>query len=232
MAFESLPQFYCSKEWREFRAALIHERTSPKTGMLYDEYSGEELIKSHDIVLHHTTPLTMQNVNDYAISLNPKKIMVVSHRSHNELHKRYGYCTQRKVYLVTGAPCSGKTSFVINNKGNADLIVDMDSIWECISGDRYRKPNALKTNAFALRDCLLDMVRTRAGKWERAWVIATLPRKGERDRQLQSLGAEHILIDTDRDTCLQRLDKDSDRRAVKKEWAAYIDKYFADLQTD
>jgi shikimate kinase len=230
--FTSLAQFYNSTEWRTFRLNLIAERTNKKDGILYDELSGKPLLQSYDIVLHHIKPLTMQNVNDYSISLNPENIMIVSQRSHNEIHKRFGYCTERKVYFVYGAPCSGKTTFVQTIKGNSDIVVDMDNIWQCITGGaRYEKPNALKTNAFILRDCLYDSVKTRAGKWERAFVISGGAVKGERERILATLGAEPIFIDTDRETCLQRLASDQNRTETQRqEWTRYIDKWFEEYQ--
>lgn len=226
--FNSLTQFYNSEIWRDFRAGLIIERVNSADGILYDEHSGKPLLNSYDIVAHHKVPLTMQNVNDYAISLNPENIMLVSHRSHNEIHSRFGYCAERKVYFVYGAPCSGKTTFVQEIKGNSDLVVDMDNIWQCITGGaRYDKPNALKVNAFQVRDCLLDMVKARAGRWERAFVISGAAHKGERDRQIAVLGAEPIFIDTDKETCLQRLASDPQRtEAQKQQWQKYIVDYF------
>lgn len=230
--FNTLAEFYNSTEWRKFRLWLIAERTNKEDGNLYDEYSGQPLINSYDIVLHHIKPLTLQNVNDFSISLNPANIQIVSHRSHNEIHKRFGFCTERKVYYVYGAPCSGKTTFVNNIKGNSDLVVDMDNIWQCITGgERYEKPNALKTNAFMLRDCLLDMVKTRAGKWERAFVIEGGARIADRERRAAALGAEMIFIDEDINTCLKRLANDEKRtQAQKQEWQKYIEQWFADFQ--
>lgn len=230
--FNSLSQFYNSDEWRKFRAHLIAERTNKSDGILYDEQSGKPLTKSYDIVLHHKKPLTMANVNDYSVSLNPANIMIVSQQSHNEIHKRFGYVTERKVYFVYGAPCSGKTTFVNNVKGNSDIVIDMDNIWQCITGgERYEKPNALKQNAFALRDCLTDMIRTRAGKWERAFVIEGGAVKSERERKIASLGAEAVFIDTDKQTCLKRLYEDSKRtQTQKKEWTEYIDRWFSDYK--
>lgn len=230
--FTSLSQFYNSDEWRKFRLYLIAERTNKEDGILYCEHSGKPLVNSYDIVLHHITPLTLQNVNDYSISLNPANIMIVSQRAHNEIHKRFGFCTERKVYLVYGSPCSGKTTFVNDIKGNSDLIIDMDNIWQCITGgERYEKPKALKTNAFIVRDALYDSVKTRAGKWERAFVIAGMPFKNDRERLINSLGAEPIFIDTDKETCLQRLFADDNRtQAQKTEWQAYIEKWFDDFQ--
>lgn len=226
--FTSLPQFYNSDAWRIFRMNLILERTKPD-GVLYCEHSGKPLVNAYDVVAHHIVPLTMSNVNDFNVSLNPENVMIVSQSAHNEIHKRFGYCAERKVYYVFGAPCSGKTTFVKSIKGNSDIVLDMDSIWQCITGERYEKPNALKTNAFILRDCMTDMIRTRAGKWERAFVIEGGARKSDRTRKIELLGAEPIYIDTDKETCLLRLASDDKRtEAQKAEWTKYIDEWFED----
>lgn len=231
--FQTLSQFYNSTEWKNFRDGLIHERVNPSDGILHCHLCGEPILKNYDCIAHHIQPLTMQNVNDYSVSLNPENIQIVHARCHNEIHKRFGYCAERKVYFVYGAPCSGKTSFVKSIKGNSDLIVDMDSIWECITGgERYQKPNALKQNAFAIRDSLLDMVKTRAGRWEKAFVITGGARKADRDRQIQALGAEPIFIDTDKETCLERLASDEERQSVQDEWRRYIETWFEYFQAD
>lgn len=228
--FNTLSEFYNSTEWRKFRLCLIDERTNKSDGILYDEWDGNPLINAYDIVLHHKTPLTLENVNDYNVSLNPENIMIVSQRSHNEIHARFGFMTERKVYYVYGPPCAGKTTFVKSIKGNSDIVVDMDNIWECITGgDRYFKPNALKTNAFMVRDCLFDMVRTRAGKWERAFIIEGGAYKGDRERKIELLGAEPIFIGVDKKTCLKRLASDNSRTQTEKEqWQEYIEQWFND----
>ena len=230
MAFQSLSQFYNSQVWREFRLALIDERTNKEDGILYCQHSGKPLINSYDIVLHHVKPLTMQNVNDYSISLNPDNILIVSQKAHNEIHARFGYCAQRKVYIVHGAPCSGKTSFVMNSKGNSDLIVDIDNIWEAVTGERYYKPNALKQAVFAMRDALLETVKTRAGNWERCWIVEGLPFAAERERKATIYGAELIHIDTSEEECLRRLYADDSRMKYRSDWERYIKDYFQRYQ--
>lgn len=227
--FKSLAEFYNSDEWKSFRRLLIDKRTNKTDGVLYDEITGEPLIKAYDIVAHHKTPLTMQNVNDYSVSLNPDNVILISQKTHNKEHKRFGYVAERKVYFVYGAPCSGKTTFVNNIKGNSDIIVDMDNIWQCITGLRYEKPKALNTNAFQLRDCLMDMIKTRAGKWERAYVIAGGAVRSERERVISSLGAEPIFIQEDKETCLKRLASDKSRtEEQKKQWIEYVNRWFDD----
>lgn len=228
--FNSLAQFYNSQEWRQLRQMLIADRTNKDDGVLYCQHSGKPLLTSFDVVAHHIVPLTMQNVNDYAISLNPDNILLVSQRAHNEIHARFGYCAQRKVYIVHGAPCSGKSSFVDSVKGNSDLVVDIDNIWQAVTGKRYFKPNALKANVFAMRDALLATVKTRAGNWERCWIVEGLPLKAERERRAAAYGAELIHIDTDERTCLERLQADDKRREYVDDWRKYIAEYFSRYQ--
>ena len=228
--WRTLSDFYTSTEWRALRSQLIHDRTGAD-GILYDEHSGEPLLRSYDIIAHHKKEITLQNVNDYAISLNPENIMLVSHRSHNEIHGRFGYQKGRKVYYIYGAPCSGKSTWVQHVKGNSDLIADIDLIWQAITGgDKYRKPDALKACAFELYNSLLDMAKTRQGKWSRAYIIAGGAHKGQRERAIRELGAEPIYIDTDKETCLQRLHSDQERQAVTEEWESYINNWFNTYQ--
>lgn len=229
--FTSLEQFYNSEEWKTTRAKIINDRQADD-GIVYCEHSGVPLVNSYEIIAHHKTPLTMDNVNDYSISLNPSNIMLVSHRAHNEIHKRFGYSAGRKVYYIYGAPCSGKTTFVNSVKGNSDIVCDIDNIWECITGGaRYDKPNALKTNVFEIQRFILDMIKRRIGNWERAYIIDGGAAKTPRNNRINDLGAEAIFINTDKETCLKRLANDAQRtQAQRIEWARYIDKWFNEYQ--
>lgn len=230
--FESLSQFYNSETWRKFRLSLIAERTNKADGILYCEHSGAPIVKLYECVAHHKTPLTTQNVNDFSVSLNPSNIMLVTHAAHNEIHARFGHCTQRKVYYVYGAPCSGKTTFVNSVKGNSDIVCDVDNIWQCLTGGaRYEKPQALKTNMFEVQRCILDMIKNRVGKWERAFIIDGGAAKTPRNNRIHTLGAEPIFIDADKATCLKRLANDVNRTPQQKvEWRGYIEKWFTEYQ--
>lgn len=232
MYFKTLSQFYTSTVWREFRRVVIADRINKEDGILYDELDGKPLMRDCDIILHHKIELTLQNVNDYSISLNPSNIMVVSPKSHNIIHQRFGGRLkdyQRKVYLIYGAPCSGKTTYVRNNMSAGDLVIDLDTIWECVSGqDRYVKPNELKPIVFDIRNKLLDSVKTRQGRWGVAWIIEGLPLLGERMRRIETLGAEAILIDTSREECLKRLRANPCGRGL--EYEDYINNWFNTYQ--
>lgn len=213
----TLSNFYKSKEWLDLLELLKLERLV--NGELLCEHCHKPITKAYDCIGHHKIVLTEANVNDYNISLNPDNIQLIHFKCHNKIHERFGYERPRKVYIVYGSPCSGKTTWVNDNAGDDDLVIDMDKIWECISSsDRYNKSNRLKANAFGVRDCLLEQVKLRVGKWKTAFVIGTYPLRMDRLRLADSLGAELIFIDCDKSIALSR--------AKNKEWEGYINEWF------
>lgn len=223
----SLYNFYRSPEWEKFRLLVINERLTEK-GETICEHCGKSILKPFDLILHHKIVLTEENYNDANISLNPQNIMLVHHKCHNLIHNKLGY-SQRQVYIVYGSPLSGKTSFVKENAAEGDLIIDMDNIWQCVSGcKRYVKPNRLKSIVFSVRDNLIESVKYRRGKWLNAYIIGGYPFQAERERLADQLGARMIHIDTGKDECLKRLYSSSDRDIP--EWEKYINDYW--LQKD
>lgn len=209
---EKQRKFYHSKKWLQFRQVVIMERQD-ENGQSICEYCGQPIAKPYDLVIHHKIELTDDNVDDAAVTLNPENVQIVHFQCHNKIHERFSSgarpsykWTPHHVYLVYGPPLSGKSTFVKENAKAGDLVVDIDSVWECISGQpRYTKPAPLKGTAFDLRDWLYDRVRCRAGKWQDAYVIAGVPEVGERERLMVRLNVDRdILITTDEKTCYER----------------------------
>lgn len=224
MYYNTLSQFYTSDEWLDFRAYLIAERTADD-GFVYDEITGKKIIKAYDIILHHKIELTLENVNDANISLNPDNIQIVSFKTHNEIHNRFGSWT-RHIYLVYGCPLAGKATYVRERAGLHDLVIDLDKIYSCITNNApYIKSGRVTDNVFAVRDCLLEQVKTRRGKWVNCFIIGGYPFKGERERICGEYGAEPIYIDCTKEEAQMRLQAAQDGRD-KKEWSKYIDTWF------
>lgn len=216
-----MKKFYRSDEWALLIKRLKLDRVN-SDGDLICEYCGKPIVKKYDCIGHHKKELTDANVNDYSISLNPDNIMLVHHRCHNIIHERWGHERPKKVYLVYGPPCSGKTTWVYEVAGQDDIILDMDSIWQMITvNDRYVKRERLKQNVFGVRDCILDQIRMRVGKWKNAYVIGGYPFSMERTRLEQSLGCECIFIYEDKETCLERA-----RVSERHGWDKYIEQWF------
>ena len=225
--FKDRFSFYRSNEWRKLLDNLKHERLNDE-GQIICEHCGKPIVKAYDIIGHHTIELTEENVNDYDISLNPQNIKLVHHKCHNIIHNKLGYAN-REVFLVYGAPLSGKTTWVKNSMSPGDLIIDIDSIWQCISFlSRYEKPPKLKSIVFKVRDSLLEAVKYRAGKWNNAYVIGGYPLQGERERLIRELGAREIFIEATEDECLKRLEACDDGRNFD-EWSGYIRAWFQQI---
>lgn len=215
----TLDNFYQSKEWIRFRDVIIADRVQ-SDGFIYDEITGKPILNRYDIILHHTVFLTDENVNDHSISLNPELIQIVSHKTHNYLHNKLGY-NRQEVFLVYGSPLSGKSTYVSTVQEPGDLILDMDRIWECVSGLKtYTKPACLNSVAFGIRDYLMESVRIRRGKWQNAYIIGGYPLISERERLCRQLGAREVYIECTQAECLKRLENDPSRD--KKEWTEYI----------
>ena len=214
-----LSDFYKSREWENLVKVLRVERVNAD-GDLICAHCGKPIVHKYDCIGHHIEPLTEQNYKRAEIALNPENIALIHHRCHNKIHDKLGLSYTKQVFLVYGSPLSGKTTFVKCNMNAGDIVCDMDSIWESISAQpRYVKPKRLTQNVFAVRDLVLDMIRTRRGNWLNAYVIGGYALVSERERLVRSLGAREIFIDTPKEECLTRL-KESDRN--QSEYKKYI----------
>ena len=213
----TLNSFYRSKEWEGLIEQLRIERVND-AGQIICECCGEPIVKKYDCIGHHRTELTEDNVNDYNISLNPSNVMLIHFRCHNRVHQRFEGFSQ-SVFLVYGAPCSGKTTWVKSVANADDLILDLDAIWTAVCmSDRYHKPKRLKANVFGIRDCIIDQIRTRSGMWRNAYIIGGYPLRSDRDRLCDLVGAKPVFIDTPMAECMGR--------AQTEEWKDYIREWF------
>lgn len=220
----TLSTFYQSAEWKRFMRVVKAERLT-EDGELICEYCGKPIVRQYDCIGHHKEHLTEENVNDPFVSLNPENIQLVHHSCHNRIHQKLR-CQERSVFIVYGPPLAGKSTYVTNAMNRGDLVVDMDSIWQCVSGlERYEKPPRLNAIVFGVRDMLLEAVRYRRGKWINAYVIGGYPLEGERERLIKELGAREIFIDVPKEECIDRLEAVEDNRD-KKLWNQYIEEWF------
>lgn len=213
-------KFYNSKEWRALRERLVVE------AKFRCAHCGEDYLKdSTQLVGHHIKELTPANVNDANVALNPANIEIICRRCHDKEHRRFEFGGGHNVYIVYGAPCSGKNSYVNQVAQFGDLIVDLDAIYQAISGcDYHYHPNNLKCNAFDVRDCLIEQIRLRKGNWHDAYIIGGYPRKLQRKQLAEKLGAELIFLETTREQA--KLNALASRGTQGQEWCAFVDRWF------
>lgn len=220
--YNDLFSFYRSKEWESLRKTITLERVD-QNGDLLCEYCHNPIIHPYDAICHHKVELTEANVHDATIALNPDNIVVVHHRCHNKIHERFGYQSMtRHIYVVWGSPCSGKAQYVRDNAGRGDIVIDIDALYNAIGVQGNRK--AVKNNVMQLYRSLVDMVRTRNGRWRCAWVIRTLPLEIDREMIVRDLGGgELIHIDTPMDDCLRVAEERGDEWVewTREWWSRY-----------
>ncbi|MEF9877665.1 MAG: HNH endonuclease signature motif containing protein [Gordonibacter sp.] len=226
--FRTVEEFRKSKTWQRFILALKLERLGDG-GANICAHCGKPIIAKYDCIGHHTIEVTQDNVNDATVTLNPDNVKLVHHRCHNKIHDRWQggnpYSKHgREVYVVWGSPCSGKASWVEDNAAPEDLVVDVDKLFAAIcTAGIYNKPNGLLPSAMVVRNALLDHIKVRAGKWQRAWVIGGYPLLMERVRLTQSLGAESLFIECPKSLCLERAVQRSViwSKAIEQWWDSY-----------
>lgn len=215
--------FYKSEAWRSLRRALIQER-----GTVCPVCHRDYMADTSKLIAHHIQELTPETVTDASIALNPSNVELICFDCHNKAHKRYGQGIHH-VYLVYGAPCSGKSTLVRQMMHRGDLIVDMDLLFYAVSGcSLYDKPDQLKSDVFAVRSLLLDRIQHRAGRWGDAYIIGGYPFKLEREELARKLGAELIFCDLPKAQC--KANACASRGNLAKAWDGYIERWFDDYQ--
>lgn len=122
-----------------------------------------------------------------------------------------------KVTLVTGAPCSGKSTHVARHKGPEDVVVDYDALCVALGSPvSHGHPRAIGRLGTVARDAVLRRLSGR-GLWGRAWVIATDP-----DDSLRALADEEVRMPTSREECIRRA-REAGRPSI---WVQYIEDHF------
>lgn len=241
--YKSTYDFYRGEDWQQCKAQVLLQRTK-SDGVVYCEHCGKPIVKGFNpnannnkgaIVFHHKIYLNNYNVNDASVSINPSNIQIVHWSCHNEIHQRFGFSgsnniPEKKVYLITGASCSGKTSWVRERLQENDVVVDIDDIWQMVSGQpRYTKPNSLKPIVFKIRDELKALIQRGTGTWRNAYIIESLPSKQDREREAdkyKQFNVEIVTMDTTQDECMRRLHDNPNGRSLK-DYDNYIQDYFS-----
>ena len=139
-----------------------------------------------------------------------------------------GQAQKQRVYLVNGAPGSGKTSFVKSKVRPDDLVLDLDYITAALALDDSlygdRKPQL--DVALAVRDTILGKVERREGHWSKAYIITT-ERDSQKVKQLaERLNAEIVKMDASESQCIERIRNDTRRSAVADRHIELVNEWF------
>ena len=110
------------------------------------------------------------------------------------------------VYLVYGAPCSGKSRYISEHMERGDIVCDVDSIYAAISGqDPHDADLHVHEIALKLKDELLDTIRDRNGNWGDAYVTSIANTREKLQKHMARVNADEcIFVDTPYEDCMSR----------------------------
>ena len=111
------------------------------------------------------------------------------------------------IHIVSGAPCSGKSTYVKEHAKDGDLRVDYDIIAQALgSANSHAAEGHIKQAAFAARE---GAIQTALKNPElESWIIHTSPSE-EHMKLYEKAGAEFINLDPGEDVCLERARNDN-----------------------
>ena len=124
----------------------------------------------------------------------------------------------REVFIINGAPGSGKTTWALQKMAPGDLLVDVDYLCAALCGTAalYTDHEPVLNLALDLSERLYDVIEKRHGKWNRAFVVTASSDMQKVDALVNRLGGQLIQMDTTLDQCISNIENDS-RRIGKTE---------------
>lgn len=240
IAREFAKKFYHSKEWKKIRS-IVFERDKGLCQKCLRER--DEEVPGDEV--HHMIWLRPSNINNPDITLNTDNLILLCKDCHIGIHKAstqkkeraqmvnngvyiddIGNIKQQKVYIVHGAPGSGKTTFVRNNMEVGDLVVDLDLIKQSISMcSNSESPDNLYHIAESIRESIYKMIEFGQVNARTVWVVSMLPTRKQRSNLARRLNAELIHMEANIETCIDRILND-DERVDKEKQMRIVDNYF------
>lgn len=103
------------------------------------------------------------------------------------------------IKVITGPPCSGKSTYIREHAAPGDLIVDYDDIVEALGGKRYEADGLIRDAAVAARK---SAIMSAMGGETDAWIVDTV------HKEKFSEDEEVIELDPGQDICIERAKAD------------------------
>jgi hypothetical protein len=111
------------------------------------------------------------------------------------------------IYVISGPPCSGKTTHINNNAKPNDIVIDMDKIAFALlpDGAQDYDDKVRKIAMMARKAAVQEAVYQMQGERQRTlWIIHTDP-DGNQRMAYRAMNARIVEFDPGREVCLERL---------------------------
>ena len=111
--------------------------------------------------------------------------------------------------IVTGPPCSGKTTYVTGQRQPGDIIIDFDAMAQALGATSldYEQIPAITAVAQYARGAAIKAAITWHHRGARVWVIDCEPAPS-RWQQYALAGARHVRLHADPDEIRRRIDSE------------------------
>jgi len=187
-------RFYSSRRWTE--ASLRHRQHEPLCRLCKAE---GRIVPAQQV--DHIIPVR-EGVNPWD-ETNWQSLCAPCHLKKSRRDQGISERTVRPVTVVYGLSGTGKTTYVRERAKRGDLIVDLDYLFQALSGLSFRdNPECLLPFVASARDAVYERLQ-RPSEIGRAWIITTdrVAANGLRNR----LKAEIIELEVEESVRAQRL---------------------------
>ena len=134
------------------------------------------------------------------------------------------YSYSSNIIIVSGAPCSGKNTYVDKYKRTGDLVWDFDKVHSALTGSKtHEHLQSVRKYIFSMRDKFYSDLKNE--KQLRVWIINSSPYKSVRKSLAKELDACLIYIQRSKDDCIKSAS--NERPEV---WRDYINSYFEQFE--
>jgi len=125
------------------------------------------------------------------------------------------------IHVITGAPCSGKSTYIKEHKNEGDLVIDFDEIAFCLGAPMYMADGIVREASLQARKSAIEVAL--ANPEEESWIIHTSPTEQQMEIYAEAK-AEIIRLDTGKEECLARAERDGRPQST----IDGIEKYFSE----
>lgn len=124
------------------------------------------------------------------------------------------------ITIVVGPPCSGKSTYVSENKNNSDIQVDFDALAVALGSEtKHASDGDIRRCTWSVRDQAIDWILYNDAS---AFIIHSRPSEEKVNRYIEA-GCNFIMLDPGKEACLERCDEDSRPEGTKDEIENWYD---------
>lgn len=140
----------------------------------------------------------------------------------------YATPIQKNVYVVTGAPGSGKSYLVDQNITKFDIVFDYDRIAAAMNtiAGTHGDHTYMKFVLLAMRETVIECFARREGDWHNAYFITASPDRVKIDQLLRRMNATELHVDKTLDECIEQIKNDNTRPLKAKDIDLVRDYFF------